>query len=125
MFRGGKRIMSNGGRINYSIGFNVDNSQLNQLKSSLQQIKNMTAQDLAKINFTGLDQAEKDLQHMKQSVAQLEGALERAFNQNLGTLNLSKFNQELKKINLNKIYTDFNKAGEAGRSALEMLQQKF
>ena len=35
--------MANGGSIKYNIGFNVDKSGLNQLKSSLQEIKSMTA----------------------------------------------------------------------------------
>ena len=43
--------MANGGSIKYNIGFNVDKSGINQLKSSLQEIKSMTAKEF--MNITG------------------------------------------------------------------------
>ena len=88
--------MSNGGQIRYSVGFDVNQSQLNQLKTSLQQIKNMTAGDLIKMNPAMAQNANVELQKIKQSAAQIESALNKAFNTNLGTLNVAKFNQELK-----------------------------
>lgn len=107
----------NGEQIKYSVGFNIDKTALNELKASLQSIKSMTAGDLMKINNTSLEAAQKDLKQIQQSVGVLEGALNKAFNTNLGTLNVSKFNQELKKIDLNKLYQDFTKAGSAGQAA--------
>ena len=54
--------MANGGRIDYSIGFNVDKTGLNQIKSSLQEIKNLTAQDLMKIGgHNDIKQAQGEL----------------------------------------------------------------
>ena len=104
-------------QIKFGIGFNVDKAVLNQLKTELQQIKALTADDLIKINNGKLVSADQELKNIQKSAAQLEGALERAFNTNLGTLNVSKFNQELKNLNLNKIYSDFSKAGTAGQNA--------
>ena len=110
--------MANGGRIDYSIGFNVDKTGLNQIKSSLQEIKNLTAQDLMKIGgHTDIQKAEQELKSLKTSISQIDGALEKAFNTDLGTLNVSKFNQALKGMNLNQVYKDFSAAGAAGQAA--------
>lgn len=110
--------MANGGRIDYSIGFNVDKTGLNQIKSSLQEIKNLTAQDLMKIGgHTDIQKAEQELKNLKTSISQIDGALEKAFNTDLGTLNVSKFNQALKGMNLNQVYKDFSAAGAAGQTA--------
>lgn len=110
--------MANGGRIDYSIGFNVDKTGLNQIKSSLQEIKNLTAQDIMRIGgHSDIKKAENELKALKTSISQIDGALDRAFNTDLGTLNVSKFNQALKGLNLNKVYQDFSKAGVAGQTA--------
>ena len=106
--------MANGGSIKYSVGFNVDKTGLNQMKASLQELLNLTHQDLIKINSKATIE---DLNKIKASAQSVESALEKAFNPNLGTLNVSKFNQELNKLNVKKIYEDFNLAGQAGRNA--------
>lgn len=106
--------MANGGSIKYSVGFNVDKTGLNQMKASLQELLNLTKQDLIKINGKATD---AELDKIKKSAKEVESALERAFNPNLGTLNVSKFNQELKKLDVNRIYRDFSMAGQAGRNA--------
>lgn len=110
--------MANGGSIKYNIGFNVDKTGLNQLKSSLQEIKAMTATDLMKIGgHNDIEKANNDLKELQKSIQLIDGALERAFNTDLGTLNVAKFNQELSKMNLNKVYGDFKNAGAAGQAA--------
>lgn len=108
---------ANGGNIRFGVDFNVNKSGLNQLKASLQEIQKLTAQDLMKINNSSLDQANGDLKKLKASVLEIDKALDKAFNSDLGTLNVSKFNSELKKMNLNQIYSDFSKAGAAGQNA--------
>ena len=112
--------MANGGQINYSIGFNVNNTQLNQLKTSLRELQRLTVQDIGRINFNTKD-AEGDLRKVKQSVSELQSALEKASNKDLGTVNISKFNQELKKLDLSRIYKDLTLAGTAGTSAFRNL----
>lgn len=109
--------MANGGSIKYTVGFNVDKSGLNQLKASLQELKQMTAADLIKINPGFANTAQAEIQKIRGSIGELETALNKAFNTNLGTLNISKFNQELKKLNLNAIYADMSKLGAAGQNA--------
>lgn len=107
-------MATNGGSINYTVKYNIDKTGLNQMKASLQEIFNLSKQDLIKINSKATD---ADLAKLKASAKEVESALERAFNPNLGTLNVSKFNQELKKLDVKRIYQDFNIAGQAGRNA--------
>ena len=105
-------------RIDIDVGLKIDKTGLNQIKSSLQEIKNLTAQDLMKIGgHTDIQKAEQELKSLKSSISQIDGALEKAFNTDLGTLNVSKFNQALKGMNLNQVYKDFSAAGAAGQSA--------
>ena len=107
-------MATNGGSINYTVKYNIDKTGLNQMKASLQEIFNLSKQDLIKINSKATD---ADLAKLKASAKEVESALERAFNPNLGTLNVSKFNQELKKLDVKRIYQDFSIMGQAGRNA--------
>ena len=107
-------MATNGGSINYTVKYNIDKTGLNQMKASLQEILNLTHGDLIKINSKA---TQEDLKRIQASAKEVESALERAFNPNLGTLNVSKFNQELKKLDVNRIYKDFSMAGQAGRNA--------
>lgn len=105
-------------RIDIDVGLKLDKTGLNQIKSSLQEIKNLTAQDLMKIGgHDDLQRAKRELDSLKASVATIDDAFKKAFNTDLGTLNVAKFNQSLKNLNLNKIYQDFSKAGAAGQTA--------
>lgn len=107
-------MATNGGSINYTVKYNIDKTGLNQMKASLQEILNLTQGDLIKINSKA---TKEDLKQLQDAAKAVGSALERAFNPNLGTLNVSKFNQELKKLNVDKIYKDFNIMGQAGRNA--------
>lgn len=83
------------GDITFGIKFQTDNSGLNQLKTQLQQLQNLTVGDL--INTKGLDNAEKELNDIKKSAQAVEKALEKSFNAKLNTYNLSAFEKEVKK----------------------------
>ena len=48
-------------------------------------------------------------------------ALNKAFNKDLGTMNVVKFNKELQKLDLNRIHSDFSKAGAAGQNAFRSM----
>ena len=112
--------MANGGQINYSIGFNVQQTELNQLKNTLRELQQMTAKDIARINFDTKD-AEGDLERVKASVKELQNALNKSMNADLGTVNLTKFNKELKNMDLKSIYQNLSLAGTAGTSAFRNL----
>ena len=111
-------MAQNGGQIKYGIGFDVDTSGLNKLKQSLSEIKRLTATEIQNMNIgMDWDKANESLDDIRKNAVKVEIALEKAFNKDLGTVNVTKFNQELKKLDLNKIYTSFSAAGAAGQNA--------
>ena len=105
-------------QIRFKVGYEVDKNGLNEIKNSLQAIQKMTSSDLMSLN-KGMDlsTANSQLKQIKQTASQVQEALSRSFNSDLGTLNISKFNSELKNLDINRIYNDFNSAGTAGQSA--------
>lgn len=107
--------------IQIGINYTVNQQSLNNFKKSLENIRNLKFSDMLKINpnLTGMKQAQQELLSIRKDAAIVEGALEKAFNPKIGSVNLSKFNQELKKENksIKDIYNSFNKAGTAGKQA--------
>lgn len=105
-------------RINFQIGYEVNKSKLEELKSSLKSIQNLTQQDLLNLNKNmHIEEAQHSLSGLRESVREVSRALTNSFNTDLGTLNVVKFNNELKKLDLNKVYQNFSKAGAVGRTA--------
>ncbi len=94
----------NGGQIKFGIGFNVDQQGLRTLQSDLEKIQNMSAATFSKMNKNlSFRDAVDELDKIKGSVGQLQSALNKAFNTDLGTINISKFNNELKNLNINEL----------------------
>lgn len=106
------------GQIKFGVGFNVDKSGLNTLKASLKDIQKLTTADI-KIGGN----AEETLQRIQGMASKVEGALEKAFNPNLGTVNLTKFNNELKTsgLSIGQLGAEFAKAGVKGEAAFRNL----
>ena len=102
-------------RINYTIGYTVDKTGLQQLQSLFQTIAFQAQEPANKMN-AGLQQAGK-------TATQLDAILDKCFNQDLGTLNVTRFNQELKKSNLTtaQIKADLAGAGATGAMAFNNL----
>ena len=102
-------------RINYTIGYTVDKTGLQQLQSLFQTIAFQAQEPGNKLNV-GLQQAGK-------TATQLDAILEKCYNQDLGTLNVTRFNQELKKANLttSQIKADLAGAGATGAMAFNNL----
>lgn len=105
-------------QIRFKVGYEVDKNGLNEIKNSLQAIQKLTSSDLISLN-KGMDlsTANQQLVQIKQTASQVQSALSRSFNSDLGTLNISKFNSELKNLDINRIYNDFNNARTAGQTA--------
>lgn len=104
-------------QINFKVGYTVDKSGLNDIKTALQSIQNLTSNDLMSLNKgMDLESAKAQLTQIKQTTKQVQDALTRSFNTNLGTLNISKFSSELKSLDINRVYHDFASAGEVGKS---------
>ena len=111
--------MANGNQIKFGIGFNVEKSGLDKVKTSLQEIQKLTIKDLIKTE--DITEAGKELREIKNTAAKVEKALDKCFNNDLGTLNVAKFNKELKSLDINKIYKDLSKCGIAGTTAFRNL----
>lgn len=114
-------MAKNGGRIDYTIGLNVDKSSVDRLRASLQEIQKITAKDL-KINLGG--NIAEELIQIRQEAANVEQALERAYNPKLGTYNIEAFNNALTntyKTSLSQVYTQFSKIGDKGEATFKQL----
>lgn len=108
----------NGGTINYGIKFTADQSGLNKVKQSLQELRNLSAEDLLKIgNTKDLNKAYSDLRNIKEEAEQIETALKKSFNQKLGVYNINEFKKNLKGLDISSIGKDFEKAGAVGKKA--------
>ena len=105
-------------RIKFGIDFDIDKASLDSLRNQLKDLQKITQKDL-KISVGG--DAKKQLESIRSSAIEVENALNRAFNSNLGTLNITKFNTELKNLNLKRIASDFNSAGASGRQAFNSI----
>ena len=108
-----------GNKIQFGVDFQVDSKGLNSVKASLQEIQKLTVKDL--ISTDGMSDAQARLREIKGTAAEVENALEKCFNTDLGTLNVQKFNKELKNLNVDKIYKDLSSVGTAGTSAFRNL----
>lgn len=113
-----------GNQINFSLGFNVDNSTLNSLKTSLIEIQKLTSSELMSMNKgMDLNEANSKLKEMRVMATSLRQALNSSFNKDLGTTNITKFNTELKKTgySVQTIADTFAMAGEKGKAAFRNL----
>ena len=114
----------NYGEINYKINFETNTQSLQNLKQQLQEIQNITTTQYQKMNpnaSKNSQEAMKELVAIKKEASQVQAALNKAFNINLGTANLQKFRQELNGLNLNTLYKDFLKLGTTGANAFRNL----
>lgn len=112
--------MANQGRINFGVGFQIDKTGLNELKTQLQSLQNLKADDLISVDAK---KATAELEEIKRVAGQVEQALENSFNPKLNTTDLAKFRQELATsgLSIKTIQTEFNKAGESGKNAFRSL----
>lgn len=104
-------------QIKIGIGYSVDKAGLEEIQSLFQQIANK-----AKVPGENLSSG---LQKASQTAQTLDGILEKTFNVNLGTLNVTKFNQELQKsgLTMKSIQADLKGVGESGVMAYNRLAQ--
>ena len=114
-------MANNQGRIQLGIGFNVDKTGLNTLRTELQSLQKLGEQDLIKLGSTA--DVKKDLESIRTTAQQVEDALVKSFNPKLNTTDLAKFRTELHNsgLDISKIKTEFDKAGESGQNAFRNL----
>ena len=116
--------------IRYSVGFDVQQENLKQLKASLDQlkkqlndIKNVKLGDLVKINNTDRDTARKYLTDIQNDAAKVEDALRQAFSVKLNAVNINQFNRILQSsgTSLQQVRENFRLAGAQGDQAFRSL----
>ena len=110
-------------RIDYTVGFKTDKSGLSQIKKSLEEIRNLTQQDISQSMGVDTSTAQKNLQAARKEAVAVETAFRKAFNQKLNTVNIDKFNQSLKQSNtsLQQVYQNFSSVGATGQNAFRNL----
>ena len=114
--------MGSNNRIKYNVDFNVNQQQLQALQSELTKLQKMTEMDLMKNNpKLDFSQAKADLQQIKASANEVQGALSKAFNVKLNITNFATLQKEIKSLNLDNIYQSFQKAGSAGIQAFNQI----
>lgn len=112
--------MANGGRIDFTVGFNADLSGLQKIQHSLDEIKKITPTMLREINEgMGKGEAQSEFMKMKKTISEVEQAFQKAFNPALGVTNIKKLNQSLNNIGIDKLYNSFSKFGVAGTKAFQ------
>ena len=108
-------MASNGNRINYTIGFNVDKAGIEQIKNELNQLSNMTKQDFMKINpGSSIQQINTSFKQVQGTINEVKNAYNSAFSSQTGVTNLNKLASSLNKIGFNKIAADFKQLGVQG-----------
>ena len=93
-------------KINYEIGFNINQSNYRQIVRSLEEINNITTSAYAKKNNLSTSEARSDLQKIRKDANALGEALSKAYNQKLNIVNIKEFNTQLE--NFRKQYCDLS-----------------
>ena len=106
-----------GNKINFEVGFQINQSNLTQLQNSLNQV--MTTANNAKAS----GKLTSDLREASTIARQLSSILSSSFNKDLGTLNIEKFNAGLKQANLtlDQVKAKLSAQGSLGATAFNRL----
>lgn len=100
---------TNGGTIKYGVQFDVNKNGLNQLTKSFQEIQNLSKKN----------PLDENLKKAASTAKELEGILNRSWNDKLNQLNLDKFNQSIKSSygSVDELRSRLASAGTAGQMA--------
>jgi len=110
--------MAQGGRIDYTIGFNVDKSGLQNIQKELAKINQMSAKDIQKVNpALNVNEAKSVLMKAKIAANEVQKAMQEAFNPTIGVTNIDKLQSSLKRLNLAEIQKRFSAIGPTGQKA--------
>ena len=106
-------MATNGGRINFEVGFVTDAHGLNDLKKQLNEIRKMASSDAM------IGNGAEEIQQMTKAANDLEHAMNAAFDVDLNTVNIQKFQQILKQsgTSLADIQKGLAQAGAVGQGA--------
>lgn len=109
--------MANGGSIRYSVGFDVNSTDLNQLKASLQAIQKQASQ------VSGTGKLQKEFKEASEAAKKLEQILNSSWNSKLQQFNLDKVNQGINKTygSVKQLKAEMEKGGAAGAAAYNQI----
>ena len=117
-------MATNGGRIDWTIGFKLDKNGIEGAKQALKEIQKLTVDDLVKIDnkqfgkyTSSLNNTLNTLNKLKTSAGELQQAFNKAFNPLTGQTNLVKLNQYLNPATINAFATECQKLGTVGQQA--------
>ncbi len=101
-------------RVKFGVDFDVNQSGLEKIKSSLQSIQNLKVKDLVDTK-----KSVDNLKQLKDAARSVQTALESAYNPKLDSINIEKFNSSIKASgqSIASIKSNFDMAGEAGKKA--------
>ena len=117
-------MATNGGKIQYTIGFNVDKGGLKELENTLKSLNNMSATDIMKNNpALSMNEARSAMMKLRQSISEVQTAFGKAFDSKVGVLNIEKMQSSLKKLDLSTIQKNFAAIGPKGSQAFLQISQ--
>lgn len=119
----------NAGKIQYGIGFQIDKTGLNELKTQLNNLKDFIPApgQLIKMDPSlnkDMSKAGKKMVDIQKTILEVEVAFDNAFNTKTGLMNLQKLNTSLKQIDVKRIATNFSYMGKEGEKAFYQIAKK-
>lgn len=114
--------MANGGRIDFTVGFNADTKGLQPAINQLEKLEKISLKEFGELNPTLSDkQLKSEYAKVKQTIKDIKNAYNDAFNPALGIKNIQKLNQSLNAIGINKIKKELSELGTQGTQAFRSL----
>ena len=120
-------MTKNMGQINFGVGFQVNKASLDQVKKSIQELRNMSkvqieaaGGNILPLSGGAVKSWKNDLGEMRKELDALDKAMEAAFNPKLGTYELNKFNESLKAsgTSAQRVFETVSAYGNTGSAAL-------
>ena len=112
--------MANGGRIDYTVGFKVDSSNLQSIRNQLSDLAKISNVDFFNKNsskFGTLEKASEEMKNIRHLIHEVEDAYDGAFDSTTGVTNVNKLASSLKNIGVDKIENSFKQLGVEGTKA--------
>lgn len=119
--------MANGGRIDFTVGYKLDKTGLNEIQQSLVKIQAMTAKDLMNLDKSlNTTQAVAKLNEAKNAANAVSKALQKSFSFELNNLNVQKFTSEIVKSqgSVENLYLKLKQAGIEGNKTASALTKQ-
>ena len=116
----GKKI--DAGQIQYTIGFNLDKTGLNELKTELQKISHLKTSEIMQKNPSlNKTEASSLMQSLRNDIKLVNNAFDKAFDSKAGITNIKKLNEEFKKMDLSNLRKNFSALGQEGQKAFSQI----